>query len=382
MPWKKVELGELVNILSGFAFKSKRFNDSGNGLPIIRVRDVGKPKSNTFFDGDYPNEFIVSNGDMLIAMDGEFRVSRWQGGKALLNQRVCKITPINHNLDSNYLYYFLPKELKRIEDRTSFATVKHLSVKKINATQIPLPPLPEQRRLAALLDRADALRRRDEALLEQYEGLGRSVFLEMFGDPVRNERGWEIIKLEDLLVFLTSGSRGWAKYYSESGALFLRINNVGKNKLKLDDIVYVKAPYSAESRRTTVEAGDVIMSITADLGRTAVIPKSFPKAHINQHLAILRLNPKAVDPVFVSQYISSIGGQHQIMKLDKGGVKAGLNFADIKSMEIPVPPLSLQNHFARIIENLESQKEKVRAQRVQSEALFQGLLQRAFRGDI
>ena len=123
-------LGEHIKILSGYAFKSKEFNENGHGIPLVRIRDVGKKKSNTFYSGEYSEEYLLDNGDFLIGMDGDFRLAKWQGGKALLNQRVCKIMSKESSLSKEYMYYMVPRELKKIEDTTSFATVKHLSVKK------------------------------------------------------------------------------------------------------------------------------------------------------------------------------------------------------------------------------------------------------------
>ena len=129
---KTVELKNYVDILSGFAFNSQLFNDKNDGMPLIRIRDVGKNFSKTFYPGHYDEKFLVKKGDYLIGMDGDFRLSEWQGENALLNQRVCKISVAQPDkLNEKYLLHFLPKELKAIEDSTSFATVKHLSVDKI-----------------------------------------------------------------------------------------------------------------------------------------------------------------------------------------------------------------------------------------------------------
>ena len=108
---------------------------------------------------------------------------------------------------------------------------------------------------------------------------------------------WEVAELGSLLTFLTSGSRGWAGYYAESGVPFLRIQNVGRNRLMLDDLAFVRPPSTAEAARTSVQAGDVLLSITADLGRTAVVPQGLGKAYINQHLSILRTT--GVDPGYL-----------------------------------------------------------------------------------
>lgn len=132
MNYKVKPLRDLVKITSGFAFKSNLFNTENNGLPLIRIRDVVRGYSDTFYDAEYKDEYVIQNGDALIGMDGEFNLAKWRGGKALLNQRVCKIESTSEELSQGYLIRFLPKALKDIEDKTPFVTVKHLSIKDIN----------------------------------------------------------------------------------------------------------------------------------------------------------------------------------------------------------------------------------------------------------
>jgi len=122
-------LGDHVTLLSGFAFKSSEFNDEGIGLPVIRIRDVVRGRSETYYSGEYAEKFVVQEGDTLIGMDGEFNIARWASTPALLNQRVCRVTETSGELDEDYLRRFLAVTLKEIERVTPFVTVKHLSTK-------------------------------------------------------------------------------------------------------------------------------------------------------------------------------------------------------------------------------------------------------------
>ena len=246
--------------------------------------------------------------------------------------------------------------------------------------EIPLPPLAEQKRIAGILDAADALRAKRREALAQLDTLLQSTFIDMFGDPVTNPMGWEVVSVGDEIGFLTSGSRGWAKYYAKDGDTFIRIQNLKDGQLDLGDIAFVKAPESAEAKRTTVEPGDVLLSITADLGRTAVVPRGIAKAHINQHLAILRFT--SLNPVFVSYQLASKGGQAQFYRLNREGVKAGLNFNDVKSIRLTNPPLNLQHRFAAIVKSVEQQKLSQRAHLAELDTLFASLQSRAFRGEL
>ncbi len=382
MSWDMVPLGDVVDILSGFAFKSTSFSNS-EGMPLIRIRDVKRGYTNTYFNDSFDKKFVINNNDILIGMDGEFNVGSWPGPAALLNQRVCHISPLNEKLDKQYLFHFLPKQLKEIERKTSFVTVKHLSVQKIKGIKIPLPPLPEQKRIAAILDKADALRRKRKQALDMADEFLRATFLDMFGDPVTNPKGWDVKELRELLQFLTSGSRGWAKHYSDEGSIFLRIQNVKKGKLSLSDVQHVIPPKTKESERTKVQKGDLLISITADLGRTAVVDKHTAQhgAHINQHLALVRLN-KDIVPEYISAFIESIGGKNQFKGLDQVGVKSGLNFDAIKSLKIPLPPKKLQKKFLAMQLKNDIMVDKISTDIKLSDSLFASLSQKAFKGEL
>ena len=253
---KTVRLGDHATFLSGFAFKSSLFNENGQGLPIIRIRDVVRGYSDTFYSGRYEAKYVVRQGEYLIGMDGEFNLARWQSDQALLNQRVCKIDGLSKDLDRHYLAKFLPILLKKIEDETPFVTVKHLSVKKLNEAEIPLPPLAEQKRIAAILDAADALRAKRRETLAQLDTLLQSTFLDMFGDPVTNPKGWKTKKGSEICKRITVGIVVKpASYYQETGIPALRSLNVRANKIETNNLVYISNEDNENKSVTTGKAG-------------------------------------------------------------------------------------------------------------------------------
>lgn len=150
--WKIVKAKDICKIQNGFAFDSKRFNTE-KGKPLIRIRDVKRGFTETLYDGDYTEDYIINDGDLLIGMDGEFNMNYWSGGEAVLNQRVCKVEP-NEKILKGYFFYIMQTYLKQIEEKTTFTTVKHLSSKTIQNIEFPLPPLSEQERIVSLLDSA------------------------------------------------------------------------------------------------------------------------------------------------------------------------------------------------------------------------------------
>lgn len=293
------------------------------------------------------------------------------------------IRPFPGRADPRYLMHYLRQDYILAEGErkmTGSAGQRRVPEHFLANLAVPLPAVSEQRRIAAILDQANALRAKRRAALAQIGEMAQAVFVEMFGNDQEIEHLWAVKPLGKILSFLTSGSRGWAPYYSDEGDLFLRIQNVRRDELNLADMAHVKAPNTAEAKRTRVRPGDVLLSITADLGRTAVIPENFGAAYINQHLAIIRQN--CLNPAFLSRFLSTPHGQSQIMRRNKQGVKAGLNFDDIKSIEVPLPPRKLQDVYAERCRQISRMRAGYTQGVAHLDSLFASLQHRAFRGEL
>ena len=208
----------------------------------------------------------------------------------------------------------------------------------------------------------------------------KSRFVEMFGDPMTNPNGWPMAMVGDHLRFLTSGSRGWAKYYADDGELFITIKNVKGGKICTNDVQHVKPPTGAETERTRVQEGDLLISITADLGRTGIVTRDLADqgAYINQHLSCARLDRKSVEPLFVAFYLESTAGKAQFEKKNQSAVKAGLNFEAIRSLRFYLPPLALQREFATFVAKVDKLAFAVRKSLESAEKLYRQQLSEAF----
>ncbi len=177
---KHFQVGNAVEVINGYAFKSEQFNTKKEGLPVARIRDVVRGFSETYFSGEYPKEYLIHNDDLLVGMDGEFNIAYWRGGMALLNQRVCKLVVKNGIANRSFIKFRLSLLLKEIEANTPFVTVKHLSSEDLKQRVIELPSLSEQKRIAAILDKADRLRRTRRYAQQLSDTFLQSVFVEMF----------------------------------------------------------------------------------------------------------------------------------------------------------------------------------------------------------
>jgi type I restriction enzyme S subunit len=382
--WPKMRLGDLVDLLSGFAFDSERFADTGD-LPLVRIRDVVTGKSTTFYRGDYDEKYIIHTGDVLIGMDGDFNRARWLGGDALLNQRVCRIVPASNELDDRYLFYFLPEALKKIERATPFVTVKHLSTKQIRDIAVPLPPIVEQQRIAEILEKADALRAKRRTAIAQLDTLTRSIFLDMFGDPATNPMDWLVVSLADICEVKGGKRLPKGEEYSSVPTRFRYIRVIDLRDGRIDEsaLVYLKPETQAEISRYVVNTGDVIISIAGSIGLVAPVPETLNGVNLTENAA--KLVPTGVDK-YEAEYLASVLQTKHVqgqISSHVGQVTIGkLALFRIEKLKIPLPPVALQREFVRRVAAVESHSEVQRESRARLDELFASLQGRAFLGAV
>ena len=288
----------------------------------------------------------------------------------------------NDSIDKRYVFHFCqsPYFIDDMTSQAAGASYPAVSSGIVKSSTIPDHPIEKQKLIADCLDKVSeliALRKEQLAKLDQ---LVKSRFIELFGDPVINSKGWPVCELSEYIQFLTSGSRGWAQYFTESGEYFITIKNVKNCRITLDDVQHVVPPDNAEAKRTRVQEGDLLISITADLGRTGVVTKDIADygGYINQHLTCIRLNKDAVRPLYVAYYMESEAGKCQFQAKNQSAVKAGLNFNSINSLKLMVPPIELQEAFITFVEQTEKSKLAIQQSLDKLELLKKFLMQEYF----
>jgi len=381
--WKK--LGDLTDFFYGGAFKSSSFNEDGRGTKIIRIRNLKKGFTETYYDGEYDESYLVNTGDILIGMDGEFNIVKWSGDSALLNQRICKLIIISEELIPDFAYRTLVKILKDIENKTAFVTVKHLSAKELNSIKIPVPPLETQYKIVAILEKAEETKRQRAQADKLTQQFLKSVFLEMFGDPVTNPKGWSITKLGGVSTHVSSGStpKGGREVYQNDGIMFIRSQNVYMNKLVYDNIAYISNDIHNSMKRTWVKNSDVLLNITgASIGRIAWYSGDDDMANVNQHVCIIRTKKNTMIPEFLSYQISMKSYQNKIMSKQSGATRQAFNYSQIKNFDIINPPMEKQRKFVEIIQQVENTKQYQYSSSLKINILFNALMQKAFTGEL
>ncbi len=355
-------LDEICRLNMGQSPDSSSYNEIGEGIPFFQGNaDFGEVFPTVRVWCNAPTK-IAYPGDILISVRAPIGALNIADVKCCIGRGLAALTVDESICSKQYLWYAIANKVEELNSKGTGSTFKAISKSILSETEIPLPPLDEQRRIVSILDKVTSLIALRKQQLAKLDELVKARFVEMFGDPVTNPMGWPVHCLSEYIIFLTSGSRGWSKYFTDAGEIFITIKNVKDCKINLNDVQYVTPPQNAEAKRTKVQEGDLLISITADLGRTGVVSKEIAKCggYINQHLTCIRLQKEILHPLYTAYYMESEAGKRQFHRKNQAGVKAGLNFDSIKSLTIALPPIEVQNSFVSYVSQIDRQMLTIR----------------------
>jgi type I restriction enzyme S subunit len=372
--WTPTFLGALASYINGRAFGPKDWG--AHGLPIIRIEQLLNSGAEAdFYSGILDPANRIDSGDLVFSWSATLAVRRWDRGPAALNQHLFKVIP-RAGVNDRFLHYLIEFHIEELASQSHGSTMRHIKRGDLADFEVCIPVEPEQARIAEVLDTLDeAIREAQAVIFKQgavYQGLQEQFFTP---GAVRDREGWQEMQLEDIAESITSGPRGWATYYADEGDYFLRIGNLTRKHLDLrfDDVVKVKPPIGAEGVRTALAPGDLLISITADLGIIGVVPDWMGVAYINQHIARARLDRNKVNPRFLGYQLSGLIGQKQFYRLNDVGAKAGLNLPAVGGLKVWLPPLAEQDRIAGTLDGLQQALQQEEAVHSNLKSLKSGL---------
>ena len=375
-------------------------------LPYEGMRgylDTGGLKSNKIVeirDFDFNDKPSRANqnveiGDIILARmkaTTKVKVISQSESELMVSTGFIVLRPKRKIIDNNFLKHTLISQFfQRKKDKLcSGSTQKAINNGNFKKLKIPLPPLDQQKKIATILDAADAYRQKTKALIEKYDALTQSLFLDMFGIKERNLNNWKEVTIQDIAAdhkgSMRTGPFGSDLLHSEfvsDGVPVLGIDNAVLNKFQWKERRFITLEKYQKLKRYTIFPNDIIITIMGTVGRVAVIPENIGMAINTKHLAAITLNRNIASPDFIAfsilndQYI-----RHQIKSQGKGAIMEGLNLTIIKGLKLFLPQIELQNLFAERVQAIEAQKAQAQASLAQAEDLFNSLLQRAFKGEL
>ncbi|WP_089621706.1 restriction endonuclease subunit S [Escherichia coli] len=392
--WLRIPMDSVANITNGFAFKSAEFNNRKEGVPLIRIRDVLKGNTSTYYSGQIPEGYWVYPEDLIVGMDGDFNTTIWRSEPALLNQRVCKIEVQEDKYNKRFFYHALPGYLSAINANTSSVTVKHLSSKTLQDTLLPLPPLAEQKIIAEKLDtllaQVDSTKARLEKIPQIMKRFRQAVLAAAVSGKLTNISPINYFNISQIAQVIGGLTKNSKRNNFELQVPYLRVANVYENELRLEDISEIGVQQK-ELDRVSLEYEDLLIvegnGSLDQIGRAALWRDEIKECVHQNHLIKVRANREIISPRFLLFYLMSAQGKAEIInRATSGAGLYTLSISKISSIMVPLYSLYEQAEIVRRVEQLFAYADTIEKQvnnalaRVNN--LTQSILAKAFRGEL
>ena len=388
-----VKLSTVCEFLNGGTPSRKVARYFNGDVPWITSADIAEDQDVVIGARFHiTKEAIESSATKIVPKGNILLVSRTGVGKVAvtgvdicISQDFTGIVPDKSQVDLRYLFRFLQARKSYFVYYQRGATIKGITRKVIAELEIPLPALSEQKRIAAILDKADALRAKRRAALAKLDTLLQATFLDMFGDPVTNPMGWPIAKLGNLTSHIGSGvtPRGGSSVYKSDGYLFIRSQNVLMFDFDFSDIAYIDQETHDHMQRSKVRNKDVLLNITgASIGRLNYFTGQDDSANVNQHVCIIRPKLQRILSPYLTYHLGMPNYQSKILGQNAGATRQAFNYRQIREFQIMLPPIDRQQFFSDMVNKFRQLHNNHMIGLSKLNHLFYSLQHHAFKGEL
>ncbi|EOE7232054.1 restriction endonuclease subunit S [Clostridioides difficile] len=338
----------------------------------------------------YYNQYTHENPTLMItcrgATCGTLNISE---PFSYINGNAMALDNLTDDVHIKYLYYYLMN--RGFNDVISGSAQPQITRIGLSKIKVNYPNIEIQNKIVEVLDKAQELIDKRKEQIESLDELVKSRFIEMFGNPVNNPRGWEVKRLNDISTEILSGTtpKGGSQVYIEKGIIFLRSQNVWKNKLVLDDVAYIDEETHNSMKKSSLKNRDILITKTgrintenSSLGRAAMFLGEDDSANINGHVYLIRLKKNIINE-FVLFILTIDVYREYIRSVCVGGIdKRQINKEHLEEFPIILPPVELQNEFVGFIKEVDKLKLKIEDSLKQLEDNFNSLMQKVFKGEL
>ena len=385
------KIGDVFKVTSGGTPSRKKQEYYKNGtIPWVKTGDLKGKYANE--PKEYITELALANSSakifpkntVLLAMYGAtIGACSILKIAAATNQACGAILP-SEKCDHVYLYYYLKSINKELISKGVGGAQPNISGGIIKSTKIPLPPLDQQKKIAAILDAADTYRQKTKALITKYDELTQSLFLDMFGDPVRNPKRWGILRFDELVADdcpLTYGIVQPGDEF-ENGIPCVRPVDLKMQYVNLSDLKRIDPEISSKFKRTILKGGEILLSVRGSVGVISIADESLKDSNVTRGIVPIWFDKYLANKLFFYYLYRTKSIQRRLSELARGATLIQINLKDLRELKLIKPPLEIQNQFADSVQAIEAQKAQAQASLAQAEDLFNSLLQRAFKGEL
>lgn len=386
MSWPIVSIKSVANVTTGKTPSKKVTDYFGGHIPFISPSELGDfpyvlPSKQTLTESGAAQIKLVPKNSILVCCIGSLGKLAIANEKLGTNQQINSVTFDENKVFPKFGYYALSRLKPILQSMAPATTVAIVSKSKFEELQIPLPPLAEQKRIAAILDKADAIRQKRQQAKALADDFLRSVFLDMFGDPVTNPKGWEAVEIEQVCSDIVDCVNRTAKSVDyETPYKMIRTTNVRNYEISLTDVRYVeKDTYTQWVRRLTPKKGDIIFTREAPAGEAGIIDFD-DLAFLGQRTMHFRPDNQKVISSFLLFELMSVSIKHQIRKISSGSTVTHLSVPECKKLKVRIPPIKLQREFESIRSAVLHNRKL--GEQAHKTCLFESLSQKAFAGEL
>ena len=388
-------LDELGKIITGNTPKtSDELNYSSNDICFVKPSDILDGEITLLTD----SEFYISNHardkarvlppkSVLVTCIGIIGKVAINDVECAFNQQINAIVPDQSKCLTEYLAYAIQNKQKEMQDVANAPVVPILNKTQFSEIEIEVPPVEEQTEVVTKMRAVDGLISLRKQQLSKLDELVKSRFIEMFGDPINNPKGLPVKSLKKLSTLITNGNtpKGGSENYIDNGILFLRSQNVWRNRIELDDVAYIDETTHRSLKKSSLKHKDILITKTgrintenSSLGRAALYLGADDSANINGHVYLVRLNGSIV-PEYVVTILTSEAYRKYIRKVCVGGIdKRQINLDQVEDFPIIIPPVEQQQQFATFLEQTDKSKFEIQKSLDQLETLKKALMQKYF----
>lgn len=376
--WPMVKLCDVCSINMGQSPESSSYNENSDGIPFYQGNaDFGELYPVVRFYCNAPTK-IAQKNDLLISVRAPIGALNIATEKCCIGRGLAALT-VHSGTDIKYLYYVLIIKRDEFNQRGTGSTFKAINKQILCEMKIPLPPLEEQRRIAATLDTVSEILKLRKVQLAELDDLVKSQFIEMFGDPVMNPMGWTIEPLSDHLKII-GGYAFKSTGFLEKGIPVLRIGNINAGSFR--DVNLVFWDYDESLKRYLLYPGDLVISLTGtvgkdDYGNVCVLGSEYSRYYLNQRNAKLELS-KTLNKNYIVALLKVPEVKARLTDISRGVRQANISNSDILNLEVPVPPISLQNQFDAFVQQVDKSKFEIQKGLEEIETLQKALMQEYF----
>lgn len=386
--WEIKKLGEVCAKLTDGSHNPPKGVNHGNFIMLssqnifndyLSYDDVRFLQEEDFIRED--KRTCVREGDVLLTIVGTIgRCAVFTGSKNVTLQRSVAVLHPHESLLSRFLMYCLIGRNTSLNEQAHGIAQKGIYLKQLALITIPVPPLPEQEKIVSELDCLSGILDKKRQQLKELDALAQSIFYEMFGDPVTNERGWEVKKLGEVCDIINGFAFPSSAFAECNPIKAIKITNVGVNEFVHDDSSLPNQYNSKEDYK--VHTGDIVIALTRTVISTglkrAIIPKEYNNALVNQRVAAIITDNKVAEKNFIYSFLGTDFVKEYVLSHATALMQPNLSIKDLRELPIITPPLPLQESFATKIEAIEAQKALIKQSLGEVETLFNARMQEYF----